>query len=1268
MSWLIRDILAPGFDAPVIQDPKAVMGWYSVRNRSQRNAIAAQYRRLDSQSVTLCYVHDDRALYTLVNNPPSGSTQDSDWEFFMTFDYGLKPVGNWDPTTNTPAISDAAALSAGSYYFVTGAPSGYTVNDPNLFLGLNPEVFDGDTILSVETHYIHVRTSTTWDSIAKPQAITDYVNGIVIAHSHVISDVSGLQAALDSKFDSNDVADSLVDYSSVPDQAIVDKGFLDTWFINKDNAYTQADVQAYTYDRATIDAKDTAVYDSLIAYLDAGYDTSSEVNDKIAQALVNLPDNPVAFDTISVDTDSGYTWGANPLIAGTSQEVLLVPGTSIAIDTDDVKNGVRISVTGGPYIPASEKGAASGVAPLNASSLVDAAYLPSYVDDVLEYADFASLPGTGETGKIYVTLDDNKQYRWSGSAYINFSAGALPGGTAGQIQYQIDAGTFGGLDGDEVGGMPIPFGINWVPVTSFASMTYLSAIAHADGTGILLAGGIGTGHLFRSVDYGNTWTDAGLIAANTTGIYAIEYCGNGIFVLGTSYTGGWGQIIVSTDYGLTWTVKKSISGPTAVREIVYLTSGIVIAGVDTIGTIFRSTDYGQTWDAGNQLRTEGGAFIQALDYGNGVLLVSCTQLDAKLYKSVDNGVSFTQITGTNIDGLIDIWALGYIDLDNWVMHVDNNGAKVQYSTDAGATWALSTNNPNGGNISDFEYTNGILLAGMSESVPGDGGAVAMSYDKGLTWINGFNTGEESAYRIKYAERGILFLGTSSAGKLFKAVITSEVDIPGGTYGQIQYNNNGVLGGIDAKFLSYATTNAMGLRAVSQATSTTFDITINPPIAASLQLYTPDGKIRTLNTYSGLTGLADGYMAYADFINDTQFNIEKANTGLETFVNDNYIPLIYNNIGILYSPLASLDLLLKQSSTGMNRRFWVDVGSQFDIETYLTDGIKVSGFLTWKFYIDGKEFTCNSSSMNINSDDGVIWVQKISDTVLGAGNLSGAGTIDFFISYYGTQPGLYPLFYLKNGRVTSPIAELQHRIDDGSAFYWVQSGTSQPIVSSMMKRRVFRLHIESDVDAVAVTLSNTDTPCIFHLWLWKNNGTNDLVVTFTLAGYTFDPSNVITLSGPNGEQGHFWFYIYNGVVKQILGGGAFTTNEIVVTDLNKTDAVALDLDNNAVKVTLDPALTGDWKPADFTGWIEDREYTFIIQKDSDNNIDFNDLVRINFDDNIDPFENMIDMEVGQRSIIKALGLPNGALFGRLIVPPDKYKPPVFDEVFDIVFNI
>lgn len=70
---------------------------------------------------------------------------------------------------------------------------------------------------------------------------------------------------------------------------------------------------------------------------------------------------------------------------------------------------------------------------------VPAAQLPSYVDDVLEYANLAAFPATGETGKIYVALDTNKIYRWSGSAYVVISD-TLALGETSATAYRGDRG------------------------------------------------------------------------------------------------------------------------------------------------------------------------------------------------------------------------------------------------------------------------------------------------------------------------------------------------------------------------------------------------------------------------------------------------------------------------------------------------------------------------------------------------------------------------------------------------------------------------------------------------------------------------------------------------------------------------------------------------------------------------------------------------------------------------------------------------------------
>lgn len=65
--------------------------------------------------------------------------------------------------------------------------------------------------------------------------------------------------------------------------------------------------------------------------------------------------------------------------------------------------------------------------------------LPSYVDDVIEGASLDAFPAEGEAGKIYVALDTNKTYRWSGTQYTVISDTIALGVTAGTA-YEGSAG------------------------------------------------------------------------------------------------------------------------------------------------------------------------------------------------------------------------------------------------------------------------------------------------------------------------------------------------------------------------------------------------------------------------------------------------------------------------------------------------------------------------------------------------------------------------------------------------------------------------------------------------------------------------------------------------------------------------------------------------------------------------------------------------------------------------------------------------------------
>ncbi|MBQ0073603.1 MAG: hypothetical protein KBT34_05375 [Prevotella sp.] len=76
------------------------------------------------------------------------------------------------------------------------------------------------------------------------------------------------------------------------------------------------------------------------------------------------------------------------------------------------------------------KGVANGLASLDENGHVPSSQLPSFVDDVLEYANFAAFPSTGEAGKIYVSKDDNLTYRWTGTQYTEISKSLALGETS----------------------------------------------------------------------------------------------------------------------------------------------------------------------------------------------------------------------------------------------------------------------------------------------------------------------------------------------------------------------------------------------------------------------------------------------------------------------------------------------------------------------------------------------------------------------------------------------------------------------------------------------------------------------------------------------------------------------------------------------------------------------------------------------------------------------------------------------------------------------
>lgn len=223
--------------------------------------------------------------------------------------------------------------------------------------------------------------------------------------------------------------------------------------------------------------------------------------------------------------------------------------------TSQMNTAISEAVKG--YIPLSQKGRAGGVVPLDNDGLISSMYLPSYVDDVLEYSTFSALPATGESGKIYVTLDTNLTYRWSGTSYVEISKSLALGETADTAY----AGNKGKENRDS---------INRLKNATFWGATYQAngnVYGTFNGTEIYLTNKIETpkikiGDIFLEYD------------AERNAIKGVKYNSDGAEEMANFYmTGGITALGISSSGGISFTLQDladtNISNPQDKQALVY---------------------------------------------------------------------------------------------------------------------------------------------------------------------------------------------------------------------------------------------------------------------------------------------------------------------------------------------------------------------------------------------------------------------------------------------------------------------------------------------------------------------------------------------------------------------------------------------------------------------------------------------------------------------------------------------------------------------------
>lgn len=193
-------------------------------------------------------------------------------------------------------------------------------------------------------------------------------------------------------------------------------------------------------------------------------DNTSDINKPVSTAVQTALDNKQPLDATLTSLASVAT-SADNIIYATAADTFTTTTLSAFGRTliDDVDAATARTTLGAEYT--GNKGVANGYASLDSGGKVPSAQLPSYVDDVLEYATKAALPATGEASKIYIVVADESQggdtsaYRWTGSVYALVS-NTLTASDVLNLVKTVD-GSGSGLDADKVDGMePTSFPIS----------------------------------------------------------------------------------------------------------------------------------------------------------------------------------------------------------------------------------------------------------------------------------------------------------------------------------------------------------------------------------------------------------------------------------------------------------------------------------------------------------------------------------------------------------------------------------------------------------------------------------------------------------------------------------------------------------------------------------------------------------------------------------------------------------------------------------------
>ena len=137
-------------------------------------------------------------------------------------------------------------------------------------------------------------------------------------------------------------------------------------------------------------------------------------------------------------------------------------------------------------------------------------------------------------------------------------------------------------------------GVTWTRLTTDSGLGLTSGeYGHAgaligDGTAVIgTYGGSGQTSIYRTTDYGETWTRVATPAV--TGIFSLRNLGNGVVLAGSGITTTKAKSFISRDYGRSFTELQAWADTTThILDVCHLGGGVLLYGTGTTGQVWRT--------------------------------------------------------------------------------------------------------------------------------------------------------------------------------------------------------------------------------------------------------------------------------------------------------------------------------------------------------------------------------------------------------------------------------------------------------------------------------------------------------------------------------------------------------------------------------------------------------------------------------------------------------------------------------------------------------